>query len=98
MPFYRINGMTVHMRGTRLPPACKEKTGFSATHAEASYCLAMSTYLCDWPVEGGKTCDRPLCAVHAHQAAKNRHYCPNHHAESINTSPQRGLFTSLVKS
>lgn len=95
MPWYRINGMTIHMRGTKLPPACVAKVGFSSQHAEATHCLAVSTHLCDWPVDGGRTCDLPLCDAHAREVGKNRHYCPDHYAASINANLQLGLFTSL---
>lgn len=28
-------------------------------------CAMLSEYLCDWPMGDGKTCDAPLCDVHA---------------------------------
>lgn len=97
MPFYRINGHTVHMRGTKLPPACLERVGFHSQAAEWSVCGVMTGFQCDWPV-GESTCDRHLCEAHAHQVGKNRHYCPDHHLQLINTQAQPGLFTSLVQS
>jgi hypothetical protein len=46
--------------------------------------MAISGYLCDHELEGGKTCDAPLCDDHAHEVGKDRHYCPRHARE-----PQR---------
>ena len=97
MPFYRINGLMVHMRGTKLPPACVAKLGIGGENKTLLYCLAMSGFYCDFPDGGGHTCDRPLCAAHAYQVSENRHYCPDHFAESTN-GQQRSLFTSLVQS
>ena len=37
--------------------------------------------LCDYPVGKGKTCDKKLCEVHAHEVAPNVHYCPGHLAQ-----------------
>ncbi|WP_224030223.1 hypothetical protein [Paraburkholderia caribensis] len=34
------------------------------------------------PHEAGKTCDRHLCAVHAHQIGADVHLCPAHMLES----------------
>jgi len=96
MPFYRFNGMTVHMRGRNLPHPCLELVGFHSQAAEWSVCGGISAFQCDWDVGDGKTCDRHLCATHAHEVGKNRHYCPDHNLAHINTQPQLGLFTSLV--
>jgi hypothetical protein len=41
-------------------------------------CKADAWALCDWPVGGGRTCDKPLCLEHAHLVGANRHYCPRH--------------------
>lgn len=45
------------------------------------YCAAcdkVAPYLCDWKLDGGKTCDVPICAIHAEQVAEDRHLCPTH--------------------
>lgn len=44
------------------------------------------------------TCDAPLCAAHARQVAKNRHYCPAHFQEHTASQRQGGLFTELLQS
>lgn len=102
MPFYKINGMAVHMRGTKLPPACRARVGKAGLDAafECVTCLAPSSYLCDWPTEGRKTCDMPLCEAHSGQVGPNRNYCPAHLQEHREHRDHRqpGLFTSLVKS
>ncbi len=41
-------------------------------------CMDVGTYLCDYPVGDGKTCDMPLCNGHAFEAAPEIHYCPGH--------------------
>lgn len=71
------NGM-VHIcfgRGQKPPPGCRE-------------CGAMSEFLCDFPVGDGKTCDRDLCAEHAHEIGPEQHYCTEHLATS-NAVPLR---------
>lgn len=100
MPFYRTNGMNVHMRGTRLPPACAARVGFHSQAGEYSACMAPSAYLCDWPTEGRKTCDMPLCEAHSGQVGSNKNYCPDHLQEHREHRDHRqpGLFTSLVAS
>jgi len=49
--------------------------------------MAMSAFLCDWPVDGS-TCDAPLCEEHAHQVGADRHYCPRHRAEQLRAAPE----------
>jgi hypothetical protein len=44
-------------------------------------CAHESEFLCDYPVGDGKTCDAPLCDVHAHEVGLETHYCTAHHAE-----------------
>ena len=94
MPFYRINGTIVHMRGTKLPKPCGAKIGFSSKGE--IFCLAVSGYLCDWKLPNGQTCDRTLCDAHAHSAGKNVHYCPDHRVEAARAGRQMGLFTSII--
>lgn len=43
-------------------------------------CGRPARYLCDWKLGGGKTCDRPICAVHAEEVAKDKHLCVDHQA------------------
>jgi hypothetical protein len=81
MVWYRMHGMMVHMRGTKLPPACVGRIESTNQIAPSMRCMAPSSYLCDWPVEGGKTCDAPLCDAHATEVGKDRHYCPRHLAQ-----------------
>ncbi|NUX55962.1 hypothetical protein FSB65_21475 [Paraburkholderia sp. JPY418] len=44
-------------------------------------CRAPSGFQCDYPVSPRRTCDRHLCAQHAHEAAPDVHYCPEHFAQ-----------------
>lgn len=93
MPFYCINGMDVHMKGTKLPQPCGALVW---RDGRSQPCRDLSAFLCDFPDGGGRTCDRALCEAHARQVGPNRHYCPEHQADAIATQPQLGLFTQLV--
>ena len=97
MPFYRLNGLMVHinMGRRKAPLPCVARIGLEGRQVQ---CMGISGFLCDWPVEGGKTCDAPLCDHHANQVGRNRHLCPLHFAQHNATQPQLGLFTSLVGS
>ena len=53
---------------------------------------------------GAHTCDMPLCAAHARQVGRNKHYCPRHHQQGMQPagapdqgSAQLGLFTGLLE-
>lgn len=98
MPVYRVGDTVVHLklsgRSKKSPPApCCAQTPprlLSGHGRPLRRCMAISAYLCDWPLEAGGTCDAPLCDEHAHQVGKDRHYCPNHFAMYRETEP--GLF------
>ena len=47
-------------------------------HCSDANCGDVGTFLCDFPVSDGKTCEAPLCRGHAFEAAPNVHYCPGH--------------------
>ena len=34
--------------------------------------------LCDFPVTGSRTCDRPVCVEHARHVEPDTDYCPQH--------------------
>lgn len=78
MPFYRVNGVMVHMRGTKLPAACVARITYENPVVPSTRCCAISTFLCDFELEDGKTCDAPLCPEHARQVGPDRHLCPRH--------------------
>lgn len=45
-------------------------------------CGSVADYLCDFPVgKSGRTCDRRMCAEHAHQVGEDMHYCDTHYKE-----------------
>lgn len=95
MPFYRVNGITVHMRGTKLPPACVAIVGIGD---QRQRCAGISSAFCDWPTDGGRSlCSRALCAAHANEVGRNKHYCPEHLAEHVDNQVQPGLFTGLLE-
>ncbi|MEK6290081.1 MAG: hypothetical protein V4793_01620 [Paraburkholderia tropica] len=41
-------------------------------------CSAPSAFQCDFNMKPGTTCDRHLCAAHAHQVGPDVHFCPTH--------------------
>lgn len=47
-------------------------------HCGDANCGDVGTFLCDFPVADGKTCDMALCDMHAFEAAPEIHYCPGH--------------------
>ncbi|MEY5100128.1 MAG: hypothetical protein RJA36_2847 [Pseudomonadota bacterium] len=77
MPWYRINGMQVHLKlggkAAKNPPApCAART------APDNPIVPQQRYLCDFRLPSGATCDMPLCAEHATQIGPDRHLCPRH--------------------
>lgn len=93
MPWYRINGMTVHLHGRKLPAPCAATIRINGNPAR---CCAISSLLCDWPMGEGRTCDAPLCADCGWEVAPDQHLCPPHHlAHSMQGTG--GLFTSLME-
>jgi len=85
------------MRGTKLPEPCCAAVGVLTSDGQAMQrCAAISAFLCDWPAGGARTCDAALCGAHAREVGRNKHYCPSHHQEHLDTQAQPGLFTSLV--
>lgn len=94
MPFYRVNGQIVHLNlGGKLrknPPApcCARIPERPGPTTVSVRCFAMSSYLCDHELSGGKTCDAPLCELHAKVVGKDRHLCPRHAAEWAKANPQ----------
>jgi hypothetical protein len=93
MPWYRINGMAVHLHGRKLPPAC---VAIVVIEGKRVRCAAISSIECDWPVAKGRTCDAPLCADHAWEMGPDQHICPPH-LELQAQQGQGGLFTSLME-
>lgn len=86
MPYYRVNGMLVHMKLAGPPkskhtqPCCARIPAKDAPGTVR--CMAFSTLLCDWPLEGGSTCSAPLCAEHGTEVGPDKHYCPIHAKQS----------------
>lgn len=96
MPFYRVGDNLVHLklsgRAKASPPkpcCVRTEPRLLASHGRPiRQCLAISAFLCDWPLESGGTCDAPLCEDHANQVGRNRHYCPNHFARYRENEPE----------
>lgn len=87
MPYYRMNGVLVHMKlggpKHRHPKPCvalipDPRVEIRQGQRPKVRCLAVSTHLCDWPMPDGGTCDAPLCPDHAHEVGPDRHLCPIH--------------------
>ena len=60
-------------------------------------CAAFAEYLCDYPVGENRTCDRPMCADHAHQVGHDIHYCPGHFREYEAWLKRSGADATLSK-
>ncbi len=41
-------------------------------------CGKVAALLCDWPIGGGKTCDKPVCQDCAVKGGPNVDFCPSH--------------------
>jgi hypothetical protein len=87
MPFYRIGGLSVHlnMRGKKAPSPCVVPIELDGKKVR---CMGLSVYLCDHEGSDGKTCDAPLCQVHATEIGRNKHLCPRHAAERAEKEPE----------
>jgi hypothetical protein len=66
--------VTVIVCGRRTGPRCHE-------------CKASSRYQCDFPLPGGRTCDRDLCGVHRVAQGPGRDYCRTHDEFAKRPSP-----------
>jgi hypothetical protein len=90
MPWYRVNGLMVHLnfggRQKRAPAPCCVPIELDGKRV---HCMGISTALCDWPLATGKTCDRPLCEQHghAHPTKSDTDYCPDHWAAYRESEP-----------
>jgi hypothetical protein len=60
--------------------ACGPRLPRRASSCSHPGCLEPHTKLCDWPVAGGKTCDKRLCDGHAVSGGPDLDYCPGHEA------------------
>lgn len=87
MPFYRVGDSLVHLKmsgkGKKAPPLpcgarIPSRRVLDLQGRIVQRCMAISLYLCDWPLEAGGTCDAPMCDEHAHQVGANRHLCSLH--------------------
>lgn len=94
MPYYRIPGVgMVHLNlGGKLrknPPApCAARIpNGSPIVGSTMRCCAISSFLCDWVLVDGKTCDAPLCEEHARAVGPDRHLCPTHMALQRESAP-----------
>ena len=68
MPFYRVNGMLVHLKlggkAAKNPPApCAARTTPANPIVPSQRCCGISQYLCDFRLPSGATCDMPLCVA-----------------------------------
>jgi len=91
---YRTALGVVHMRGSKLPDPCAARIWLAGKDV---VCAAFSGFLCDHPDDSGHTCDKALCDAHAKLVGRNRHYCPDHFKNQMESSPQGGLFTGLLE-
>lgn len=55
-------------------------------------CGDVGSLLCDYPIGGGKTCDRKLCEGHAHLVGDDIHYCRSHFREWQTDNPDKPTY------
>jgi hypothetical protein len=79
MPFYRINGMLVHLKlgGKKHVQPCGCPIELDGKRQR---CLGFPDFYCDWETGPGQTCSAPLCRDHATQVGPDLHLCPEHMA------------------
>lgn len=58
-----------------------------------SRCRRVGEFLCDFPVGGGRTCDRPVCKAHRHPVAPGVDYCTVHAVNAPRWVGQLELFS-----
>lgn len=97
MPMYRHGNGFMHIKFSgkakkNPPPPCQEILVREESN-QRYRCCAMSTMLCDWPIEDG-TCSKPLCPDHGREIGPDRHLCAAHMTLWLSRSPeqQRDLF------
>lgn len=69
MPCY-----TIHLKDGGHAFIC----GNLGPHCSDANCGDVGSFLCDFPVSDGKTCDAYICRSHAFEVAPGIHYCPGH--------------------
>ena len=81
MPTYRTphGFMHIKMTNTKKHPAPAPCCARIQIEGRNVRCMAMSTKLCDFKLDDGRTCDAPLCDEHAHDMGKDRHLCGLHY-------------------
>ncbi|NLC22374.1 MAG: hypothetical protein GX771_10780 [Halomonadaceae bacterium] len=55
-------------------------------------CGDVGSLLCDYPVGGGKTCDRKLCEAHGNLVGDDIHYCRSHYREWCDNNPSKKTY------
>ena len=69
----------MHCTHVKLPDGTRAIVCTSGARKEKRcICGAPAGYLCDWKIGSGKTCDAPICDIHAEPVAKDKHLCPAH--------------------
>lgn len=58
-------------------------------------CRAYAKLQCDWPKEGGGTCDKPICRSCARSAGPDTDYCPFHRGEPTKTQEQLDMLGEI---
>lgn len=52
-------------------------------------CGRRGNLVCDWPLEDGKTCDKPICKACARHVGPDTDYCPFHRGDPPMTEEQK---------
>jgi hypothetical protein len=56
---------------------------FCNTSTSCEFCFDIAVALCDYPLAGGGTCDKPICASHGKRVGHERDYCEDCQAKAL---------------
>ena len=57
-------------------------------------CSDVGVNLCDYPIGGGKTCDRAICNQHSNLVGTDMHYCTAHFGIYKSENPE--MFKNVI--
>lgn len=75
MPWVRTDAGVMHVKTSKKLHLCS--------------CRRFATLKCDWPKEGGGTCDRDVCKHCARHVGPDTDYCPFHRGDPPMTEEQK---------
>lgn len=67
----------------QLPDGTRGIMCHRARRPKCSFCSERASLECDFPVPGGKTCDKPICGSCAVKIGPNIDHCPDHKGKPV---------------